>query len=800
MRTSKLYWAISTLLVFVPFRCACADNLEMIVSFSLGADAQIQDTDPINDSGSANASQDQIVNIAQFHPDWGTVTAASIAEFGTGDLASDFTMTETPYGHAFGAYMQVEILNPLFGQASYSGNGGGVPPGQYAVDGAVPITATEHGITPGSLVGYGTYPAEFYAYVSGSFDGSDQNSVDHGDASVLFAGACIIDLSFTPNNPWDPPTTNYSDTENWHTGSVPNGTDALAVFDDVGSDQTVTLDENVTLGTLSIDDCDYSYTITGPNTLTFSSSTGLANISIAHGSHTISAPISFASATNIAVMDGASLSLTNSALSINLPVSVSGGGTLSVTASNPVVTSTGSLSIGQGTVNLEGLSINADGSLVIVGNTDGTGATLNCSSYTETIGNISSSDAANVFQLGGTNDAGTIYVGSSGPANYTLYGGDISCSNTLTISGAAGTSTFTQTGGSIVTRSFRVGGVGTSGSAYYVMDNGSLEAAQGGYVAGSATSTQVFYQYGGNVTIDEGNFIIGGTAPYGSYATYALYGGVLQSDTTNVYGRGTLDVEGGGYTGRQIIMYGLAEVKAQGTLTLTGNYTVETGGTTEVWGNGFSIGGSLANYGSFIIDPDGSAPGAATIGGISVCLALNLNDGGLLVNYTGASPAGLIHGLIAEAYDGGAWDRGGITSSLVTSSNGLAIGCYDATADSNDDDTPTSFFGINVGSSGIRVMATLPGDANCDGVVNNEDWDLFESYIDAGGVQNWWQGDFNYDGVCNADDVSLYELYYGDSLSGVGGDAVIAPEPALGLLPMIVVGAVIIRRRRWTIH
>jgi hypothetical protein len=112
---------------------------------------------------------------------------------------------------------------------------------------------------------------------------------------------------------------NWTDPANWD-GSVPNAIGALAEFSSaITQARTVTVDAPVTAGGVFFDNVQ-SYTVGGTSTLTIQAATGSGQISVANGSHTISAPLVFASDASI---DGAgTLTLGN----------VTNNGTLTVAA------------------------------------------------------------------------------------------------------------------------------------------------------------------------------------------------------------------------------------------------------------------------------------------------------------------------------------------------------------------------------------------------------------------------------------------------------------------------------------
>ena len=90
----------------------------------------------------------------------------------------------------------------------------------------------------------------------------------------------------------------WTDPGNW-SGAVPSvAGDSAALTGAITAPHTITLDAPITVGHLQFDNAK-SYTVAGTNTLTFQVATGTADITLTSGSHSITAPISMLSSTNI---------------------------------------------------------------------------------------------------------------------------------------------------------------------------------------------------------------------------------------------------------------------------------------------------------------------------------------------------------------------------------------------------------------------------------------------------------------------------------------------------------------------
>ena len=145
-----------------------------------------------------------------------------------------------------------------------------------------------------------------------------------------------------------------------------------------------------------------------------------------------------------------------------------------------------------------------------------------------------------------------------------------------------------------------------------------------------------------------------------------------------------------------------------------------------------------------------------TVGGLKIDPGgtLDIGNGSVTVNYSGASPLSAIQAYLAGARDGGKWDGSGITSSFVAS--GALVR---AIAD------------VDTGSS-VKLTPALSGDANLDGKVSFADLVALASSYNTSSRADWSHGDFNYDGKVDfADLVTLASNYNQSTGAAIAADA-----------------------------
>ncbi|HEY1686754.1 MAG TPA: dockerin type I repeat-containing protein [Tepidisphaeraceae bacterium] len=443
-----------------------------------------------------------------------------------------------------------------------------------------------------------------------------------------------------------------------------------------------------------------------------------------------------------------------------------------------------------------GWATGSNGSYTLAGNSQ-----LN--STAESLG-YGSSSTGNFTQTGGINNLnqGSLYLAyaAGSTSSYAMSGSSSTVYAGSEYIGYAGTGTFTQTGGTNNAGGLFMGN-NSAGSATYTLSGGNLIT----YFESFYTNTSaVFNQTGGVHTIlyDQGN----GELNLYETATYNLSGGEFNVPTENVglstgpavslfnqtggvhivntlnisqYGKftfagGNLQITKSFANNGIFDMVNPASIGKSGTNSLSLPLAISGTGSIIAEANTFLSIGALTTY-QASLNISGEIQLLPAFGTNSQISSLTINPGGTLditndqlsVYYTSASPLATIQGYVASGYASG-WKSNGIISSLAAGQTAVGVG-------------------FEQNSGVVEIRFTWLGDANLDGKVNSVD----ASMMSASGT-TWAQGDFNYDGVVNADDYALYDL----GLAVSGGQTVVVPEPSwicAAILPLLGSG---LRRRR----
>jgi autotransporter-associated beta strand protein len=281
---------------------------------------------------------------------------------------------------------------------------------------------------------------------------------------------------------------------------------------------------------------------------------------------------------------------------------------------------------------------------------------------------------------------------------------------------------------------------------------------------------------GSKVLLESGNLTVG------SNNTSTTFSGAISGTGSLIKsGAGTLTLAGANtYTGGTTITAGTLAIGAASALP-TGKIVVGNGVSTAALQLGHSIGAVTLSNSKLTINSKGIA---------------DVNNNTLVLNYSGASPAGAIRALLVSGFNSGNWNGAGINSSAAAAdaSHLTALGYKDT-------------------GSSILIKYTYYGDNNLDGKVDVNDFKMFLDGLVATSGSSWSQGDYTYDGKVDiGNDFNLFLVSYlkqsgalGDLAPIVEADdqltttqksqlLVFVPEPSLMLAP--VFAAILLRPRR----
>jgi hypothetical protein len=173
--------------------------------------------------------------------------------------------------------------------------------------------------------------------------------------------------------------------------------------------------------------------------------------------------------------------------------------------------------------------------------------------------------------------------------------------------------------------------------------------------------------------------------------------------------------------------------------------------------------------------------------------------------------------MVQRAYNFGAWDQPGLTTSMPEAgqnagvlSNTTTIGVATAEQVLFIGPSDTAIFqGQTVTGASTIAMYTYAGDLNFDGLVDGADYGVIDNYVQFPGTDGYVNGDFNYDGIIDGADYGVIDntiqlqgapfpgVVFGSAAGSSHGGVTAVPDPAS--LPAAVIlgtGALAARRRR----
>ena len=370
---------------------------------------------------------------------------------------------------------------------------------------------------------------------------------------------------------------NWSEAGNWDANGVPNSTSSFAFLSDVIlAPSTVTVNIPVTVAGLELAG-DQSYTLAGPNTITFGGSSAIA---VDSGSHTISVPI--------AVSGGGG-------------VTIGGVGELTLSGANSY---TGPTVVNVGMLNITSMANGGSPSPLGASSSDAANLVLN--STLRYVGSGHSSDRLFTVPTGTpTLDAsGTGALNLSNPGSLALSG---SGSRTLVLTG-------TNTGNNTLSAVLM-------DSAPLTAPTSLVKGGPGKWVLAGGNTQGV----GGSVTVNEGILAL------------AASGSVGQPDVITIQSNAMLDTSAAG----GLTLGPLQAVQGSGSVVgnVTDGFSVIVPGGTNVAGTlTFSNSLTLAAGGMLVMDLSSSSVAGGGVNDlIEVGENLDLSSVNLLINFTGTS-------------------------------------------------------------------------------------------------------------------------------------------------------------------
>ena len=275
---------------------------------------------------------------------------------------------------------------------------------------------------------------------------------------------------------------------------------------------------------------------------------------------------------------------------------------------------------------------------------------------------------------------------------------------------------------------------------------------------------------------------------------------------TSVNGQGTVDNAAG-----STVQLGTLTMANNATLTKLGGGTMDIGGAASI-GTGTTLAASAGttNIGASLrlgtLSVGDGATARITAGGVKNVVTntltiaggttptgtLDVTDNAVVVDYpdAGPNPAADIRAQIISGRGApgliGTWDGKGITSSTSAAAPDSTSVGYAVNGEMPLGAVGT-FRGETVDPSSVLIRHTRIGDANLDGVVNDDDVTIVGA-VYAPGVPNanWANGDFDYNGFVDDDDVTLLGALYNPGLPPIpapqSGGVAAVPEPATWLM------------------
>jgi hypothetical protein len=300
-----------------------------------------------------------------------------------------------------------------------------------------------------------------------------------------------------------------------------------------------------------------------------------------------------------------------------------------------------------------------------------------------------------------------------------------------------------------------------------------------------------------------GTLVVGDTLSIDQYSQQPL---VISGPFDNAAGRAITKTGPGSlvFSGHQAHGPAATLVVDEGEVTMNSDAGSSAARNLTITANSALALGSTQHLARLSIGAAGSARltvgGAKTLVTGSLAIAgnsapsgvLDISNNGLIVDYPAAepNPAASIRRQILAGRGapglGATWTGKGITSSAAAEAAAAEAESISVAYAANGElplGPYATFRGETVDESSVLVRYTRTGDANLDGVVNDDDVTIVgASYAPGVPQPHWALGDFDYNGFVDDDDVTLLGAFYDPTMAPIGEQlsvtATAIPEPA----------------------
>ena len=444
-----------------------------------------------------------------------------------------------------------------------------------------------------------------------------------------------------------------------------------------------------------------------------------------------------------------------------------------------------------------GLTKTGLGTLVVSGANTYAGAT-NVVSGGST-GSILRIGADNALPTGTTLGLNTL--NATGAAVFDLGGFNQQVANVIN-NGGGGTALPTITNSAVGLGTLTIANTGATNLAIPMSGNMALAKDAGGTLTISGANT-----YTGDTIVRSGVVSVGASNNLGAATNgIQLAGGTLRN-TAAITSTRNVSVAAAGGSLDATADLSVGNIAGEGALTKSSPGTLIA--------NHVRTDSLLIDGGNVKIAPSGGvAAGVSRINTISIGdNKLDLGDNKLMTTTSaGTVDAGTysgIQGQVQRAYDFGAWDQPGLTTSMPDAVAGLTtigVATGEQVRGLGPTDTDT-FAGQTINGATTIAMYTYAGDANLDGTIDGGDYGIIDNFVQVPGADSYANGDFNYDGVIDGGDYGIIDNNIqaqgapfptsGSATSGLSAvTAVPEPAAAISLLGLGAAGLMGRRRRR----